>query len=145
MVEYCSRIHSHFSKINFVFKYAHGFSQPTHHIRHATGKLKTFQLVEGSMLLTIVPISYLLLKFCNVPQKLFLLFTLALRFVHNLQEWKLFFPWLTWKFTITLKMFYFLSQKCLSYLLLFHSLYIFVCPIIGILSLWCVSHRHFQY
>lgn len=34
---------------------------------HATGKLKRFQLIEGTMLLSIVPISYLLLKFFHIP------------------------------------------------------------------------------
>lgn len=34
---------------------------------HATGQLKKFQLVEGTMLLSIVPIAYLLLKFFNIP------------------------------------------------------------------------------
>ena len=34
---------------------------------HATGNLKRFQIIEGSMLLTIIPIAYLLLKFFAVP------------------------------------------------------------------------------
>jgi len=34
---------------------------------HATGKLKKFQLIEGSMLLSIVPIAYLLLKLFHIP------------------------------------------------------------------------------
>lgn len=34
---------------------------------HATGKLKRFQLIEGTMLLSIVPIAYLLLKFFSIP------------------------------------------------------------------------------
>lgn len=34
---------------------------------HATGNLKKFQLIEGTMLLMIVPISYLLLKFYHIP------------------------------------------------------------------------------
>lgn len=34
---------------------------------HATGRLKKFQLIEGTMLLSIVPIAYLLLKFTHVP------------------------------------------------------------------------------
>ena len=34
---------------------------------HATGRLKRFQLIEGSMLLSIVPIAYVLLKFFDVP------------------------------------------------------------------------------
>ena len=34
---------------------------------HATGKLKKFQLIEGTMLLSIVPIAYLLLKLFHIP------------------------------------------------------------------------------
>ena len=34
---------------------------------HATGHIKRFQAIEGSMLLCIVPIAYLLLKFFNIP------------------------------------------------------------------------------
>ena len=34
---------------------------------HATGNIRYFQIVEGSILLSIVPLSYLLLKFTNVP------------------------------------------------------------------------------
>lgn len=34
---------------------------------HATGNIKRFQLIEGSILLCIVPIAYLLLKFFNIP------------------------------------------------------------------------------
>ncbi len=40
---------------------------------HATGRLKKFQIVEGTMLLSIVPIAYVLLKFCGVkPEYVFL-------------------------------------------------------------------------
>lgn len=39
---------------------------------HATGKLKRFQIIEGTMLLTIVPISYLLLKYFGIrPEYVF--------------------------------------------------------------------------
>lgn len=39
---------------------------------HATGKLKKFQLIEGTMLLTIVPIAYILLKFFGIrPEYVF--------------------------------------------------------------------------
>ena len=39
---------------------------------HATGKLKKFQIIEGSMLLSIAPIAYLLLKFCGIkPEYVF--------------------------------------------------------------------------
>ena len=41
---------------------------------HATGKLKKFQLIEGSMLLSIVPIAYILLKLFNIsPEYVFLI------------------------------------------------------------------------
>lgn len=40
---------------------------------HATGKLKKFQIIEGTMLLTIVPIAYILLKFFDIsPECVFL-------------------------------------------------------------------------
>lgn len=39
---------------------------------HATGRIKRFQLIEGSMVLCIVPIAYILLKFCNIsPEYVF--------------------------------------------------------------------------
>ena len=45
---------------------------------HATGKLKKFQLIEGSMLLSIVPIAYLLLKLFHIsPEYVFLVHILV--------------------------------------------------------------------
>lgn len=39
---------------------------------HATGRLKKFQMIEGTMLLTIVPIAYILLKFFEIrPEYVF--------------------------------------------------------------------------
>lgn len=39
---------------------------------HATGRLKNFQLIEGTMLLMIVPIAYFLLKYCGIrPEYVF--------------------------------------------------------------------------
>lgn len=39
---------------------------------HATGKLKRFQIIEGSMLLSIVPIAYIMLKFFGIqPEYVF--------------------------------------------------------------------------
>lgn len=43
------------------------FARPILMAIHATGNLKQFQLVEGSALLTIVPIAYVLLKFFHIP------------------------------------------------------------------------------
>ena len=37
---------------------------------HATGNIKKFQIVEGSMLVMIVPIAYLLLKFCHIKPEI---------------------------------------------------------------------------
>ena len=40
---------------------------------HATGRLKKFQIIEGTMLLTIVPIAYILLKFFGIrPEYVFI-------------------------------------------------------------------------
>lgn len=45
---------------------------------HATGKLKKFQLIEGTMLLTIVPIAYILLKFFGIrPEYVFVVHTVV--------------------------------------------------------------------
>mgnify|MGYP007028757685 CR=1 FL=1 len=45
---------------------------------HATGKIKYFQMVEGTMLLTIVPIAYLLLKYIRIaPEFIFLVHILV--------------------------------------------------------------------
>ena len=41
-------------------------SGPTIIAIHATGDLKRFQLIEGSMLLTVVPVAYVLLKFAHI-------------------------------------------------------------------------------
>lgn len=41
---------------------------------HATGKIKKFQIIEGSMLLTIVPFSYIFLKFFHLsPESVFVI------------------------------------------------------------------------
>lgn len=41
---------------------------------HATGKIKKFQIIEGSMLLTIVPFSYIFLKFLHLsPESVFVI------------------------------------------------------------------------
>lgn len=50
---------------------------------HATGRLKKFQLVEGTMLLSIVPIAYLLLKFFGVkPEYVFCVHIVVEFFTH---------------------------------------------------------------
>ena len=45
---------------------------------HATGRLKKFQIIEGTMLLTIVPIAYMLLKFFHIrPEYVFVVHILV--------------------------------------------------------------------
>lgn len=42
---------------------------------HATGDLKKFQLIEGSMLLMVIPIAYLLLKYARIsPEGVFIVY-----------------------------------------------------------------------
>ncbi len=41
-------------------------SGPTITAIHATGRIRTFQLVEGTLLLTVVPVAYVLLKFAHI-------------------------------------------------------------------------------
>ena len=64
---------------------------------HATGKLKTFQLVEGSMLLTIVPISYLLLKFCNVPPEAVFIVHIGIEICTQFARMKIVLPMINMK------------------------------------------------
>lgn len=48
---------------------------------HATGNIKKFQMIEGSLLLSIVPVSYLLLKYYNVlPTTVFIVY-LVIEFI----------------------------------------------------------------
>lgn len=50
------------------------FSNPIITAVHATGRLKKFQIFEGTSLLTIVPIAYVTLKFFNVsPESVFII------------------------------------------------------------------------
>lgn len=46
----------------FVDAFAHGMIVSV----HATGTIRKFQIYEGSFLLLVVPIAYILLKFCNI-------------------------------------------------------------------------------
>ena len=55
-----------FSQMLLLSSLGMALSRPTIMAVHATGKLKKFQLVEGTLLLTIVPISYVGLKWFNL-------------------------------------------------------------------------------
>lgn len=48
------------------------FNTPTTMALHATGNIKRFQIIEGTMLLSVVPISYFLLKYFHIsPESVF--------------------------------------------------------------------------
>lgn len=49
------------------------FNTPTTMALHATGNIKKFQIIEGTMLLSVVPIAYLLLRFYHIsPESVFI-------------------------------------------------------------------------
>ena len=56
-----------FLRLMLIIGMLYTLSNPINVSVHATGKLKRFQLIEGTMLLLIVPIAYLLLKFFSIP------------------------------------------------------------------------------
>lgn len=67
-----------FLRLILVSSLLYSLSNPIIVSVHATGKLKKFQIVEGTMLLSIVPIAYFLLKyFCVVPEYVFLVHILV--------------------------------------------------------------------
>lgn len=62
-----------FLRLILIFGLTYTISNPLIVSVHATGNLKKFQSVEGSMLLMIVPVSYILLKFFNIrPEGVFI-------------------------------------------------------------------------
>ena len=62
-----------FLRLILVSSLLYSLSNPIIVSVHATGKLKKFQIVEGTMLLSIVPIAYFLLKYFRVvPEYVFL-------------------------------------------------------------------------
>lgn len=56
-----------FLRLMLIVGMLYTLSNPINVSVHATGSLKCFQLIEGTMLLSIVPIAYLLLKFFSIP------------------------------------------------------------------------------
>lgn len=56
-------------------------AQPTIMAIHATGDLRKFQIVEGTLLLTVLTVAYLLLKFCHVSPESVLLTYVIIEFI----------------------------------------------------------------
>lgn len=49
------------------------FNTPTTMALHATGNIKRFQIIEGTMLLSVVPVAYILLKYFHIsPESVFI-------------------------------------------------------------------------
>lgn len=59
---------------------------------HATGKLKRFQLIEGSMLLSIVPIAYILLKFFRIQPETVFVVHIMVEFCTQIARLKIVLP-----------------------------------------------------
>ena len=70
---------------------------------HATGKLKKFQIIEGSLLLLIVPISYLTLKFFNVPPESVFIIHFFIEIITQYARVKIVLPMINMKLNIYLK------------------------------------------
>lgn len=64
-----------FVQIMLVVSMIYTFKNPTTAAIHATGDIKKFQIIEGSMLLSIVPVAYILLKFFHInPETVFFVY-----------------------------------------------------------------------
>lgn len=64
-----------FTRLMLLICMNYTLSQPTIIGIHATGQLKKFQLVEGTLLLTIVPMAYVFLKFVHIlPEGVFVIY-----------------------------------------------------------------------
>ena len=67
-----------FVRLTMIAGISNSLSQHTLMAIHATGDLKKFQIYEGSCLLTILPISWILLKFYNVsPEAVILVYVIV--------------------------------------------------------------------
>lgn len=59
---------------------------------HATGRLKKFQLVEGTMLLSIVPVAYLLLKFFGIRPECVFCVHIVVEFLTQIARMRIVLP-----------------------------------------------------
>lgn len=70
---------------------------------HATGKLKKFQLIEGTMLLFIVPIAYVLLKFFHIPPEGVFMVHITVELITQYVRLRIVLPMISLKFSIYIK------------------------------------------
>lgn len=69
---------------------------------HATGNLKKFQLIEGSILLTIVPIAYLLLKYFNIQPEVVFCVHIIVETIAQIIRLKIVLPMIKMKMSVYL-------------------------------------------
>lgn len=69
---------------------------------HATGKLKKFQIIEGTMLLTIVPIAYVLLRFFSIPPEYVFLVHIVVEMITQYARLKIVLPMIDMKLGVYL-------------------------------------------
>ena len=84
---------SNFLRLDLVTSILFCLANPIITSVHATGKLKKFQIIEGCMLLMIVPIAYLLLKFFSIPpESVSSSFIYALSYAPNMPAFTSYYP-----------------------------------------------------
>lgn len=70
---------------------------------HATGKLKKFQLIEGTMLLFIVPIAYILLKFFHIPPEGVFMVHITIELITQYARLRIVLPMIGLKLSVYIK------------------------------------------
>lgn len=96
---------------------------------HATGKIKKFQIVEGSILISIVPIAYLLLKFFHVPPESVFIVHIIVEIVTQYARLRIALP------MINLRISTYLKQVILPIIQV-----IVLAPIIPFIALFYIGH-----
>lgn len=77
-----------FSRIILITSLNYALKYPTTTAIHATGNIKKFQLIEGTLLLSVVPIAYILLKFYNItPEQVFLTYCIIETITQFVRAW----------------------------------------------------------
>lgn len=91
-----------FVRLTMIAGISNSLSQHTLMAIHATGDIKKFQLVEGGCLLTILPISWILLKFFHVPSEIVILVYVVVEVLTQFVRVYLVYP----KIGLQIKLFY---------------------------------------
>lgn len=77
-----------FTRLMVVACMNYALSNPTLMAIHATGDLKKFQLVEGSLLLTVLPVAYLLLAYAHIsPEAVFMVYLVIETLTQFVRVW----------------------------------------------------------